>query len=397
MRSAAAAPVVRLVAVAAVVVAASQSSCARMQPAEPSGEARMSVFSLGWTHSVMPEIAPYRNRANPIQGATPTVDAGGNRVFVGSADDNVYCLRADSGRVVWRRDVGAAVRSQPLYMSSTDVIFVGTDDGEMLALGAANGDQRWSFRAEGEIIHQPVLQGEALYFTSGDDTIHALDWTNGEQIWSHHEEGSVSEFLVSGFAGAAATERAAYTGFSSGVVAAFDAFDGNVLWQRDLTEDIASEARVGGVPVMRDVDTTPVLGTARVYFANYESGVYGLDRETGAVAWRQPIKNVVALAGRGTTLFAAQAGEGIVALDTGTGRVLWRQRLGTATYYRPDLFRDLLIVPDSRVGLTALRAADGAIVQRYPVGSGVGAGVELVGPMAFVVSNGGTLAAVSIR
>jgi outer membrane protein assembly factor BamB len=397
MRGLATARVERLVIGLAAIVGVAQAGCAQMQRASGTGEAQLSVFSLGWTHRVMPEIAPYRNRSNPIQGATPAVDGQGNRVFVGSADDNVYCLRADSGQVIWRRDVGAAVRSQPLYMPSTDVIFVGTDDGEMLALGAEGGDQRWSFRAEGEIIHQPVIQGEALYFTSADDTIHALDWTTGEQIWSHHEESSVSEFLVSGFAGVAATERAAFTGFSSGVVAAFDAFDGNVLWQRDLSEEIASEARVGGVPVMRDVDTTPVLGATRVYVASYESGVYGLDRESGAVGWRQPIKNVVALAGRGTTLFAAQAGVGIVALDTGSGRILWRQRLGSATYYRPDLFRDLLIVPDSRVGLTALRASDGAIVQRYTVGSGVGAGVELQGPMAFVVSNGGTLAAVSIR
>lgn len=397
MQITAAAPASRLVVALVALVAASPSSCARMEPTEPSGVARMSVFSLGWTRRVMPEIAPYRNRANPIQGAIPAVDARGNRVFVGSADDNVYCLSLESGHVLWRRDVGAAVRSQPLYMPSTDVIFVGTDNGEMLALGAAAGDQRWSFRAEGEIIHQPVIRGEALYFTSSDDTVHALDWTNGERIWSHHEEASVSEFLVSGFAGVAATDRAVFTGFSNGVVAAFDAFDGNVIWQRDLSEDIASTARVGGVPIMRDVDTTPVLGTARVYFANYESGVYGLDRETGAVGWRQPIKNVVALAGRGTTLFAAQAGEGIVALDTGSGRVLWRQRLGTATYYRPDLFRDLLIVPDSRVGLTALRASDGAIVQRYQVGSGAGASAEVRGPMVFVLSNGGTLAAVSIR
>jgi outer membrane protein assembly factor BamB len=397
MRITAAAPSSRLVVAFATLVAASLASCARMQPAGPPDRAGTSVFSLGWTHRVMPDIAPYRSRANPIQGATPAVDGRGNRVFVGSADDNVYCLRADTGQVLWRRDVGAAVRSQPLYMPSTDVIFFGTDDGDMLALGAAEGDMRWSFRAEGEIIHQPVIEGEALYFTSGDDTVHAIDWTNGDQIWSHHEESSVSEFLVSGFAGAAATERAVYTGFSSGVVAAFDAFDGNVLWQRDLSEDIASDARVGGVPVMRDVDTTPVLGTARVYFADYESGVYGLERESGAIAWRQPIKNVVALAGRGTTLFAAQAGSGVVALDTGSGRVLWTQHLGTATYYRPDLFRDLLIVPDSRIGLTALRASDGAIVQRYTVGSGVGASVELEGPMAFVLSNGGTLAALSIR
>jgi hypothetical protein len=61
------------------------------------------------------------------------------------------------------------------------------------------------------------------------------------------------------------------------------------------------------------------------------------------------------------------------------------------------VFRNLLIVPDSRVGLTALRRTDGAVVQRYPVGSGAGSAAALLGPTAFVLSNGGTLAAIAIR
>lgn len=377
------------------------AGCARVGSTETTGgraqSSRVSVFSAEWTYRLMPNIEEYRNRANPIQGSVPIVDAAGNRVFVGSADNNVYCLRADTGEVIWRLDVGAAVRSQPLFMHDTQVVFFGTDDGELWAVGAAEGDRRWVFEAEGEIIHRAVLRDEALYFTSAANTVHALDWTDGQEIWRYQQERSISEFEVSGYAGVAVSERAVYTGFSDGTVAAFDAYDGNIIWDRDLSEDIASRGQVGGIPVMRDVDTTPVLGKRRVYIASYEAGVYALDRETGMVAWREPVKGVVELSGNGTTLFAAQAGEGVIAIDTSDGEVLWRQNLGQATYFRPRVYHDLLIVPDSQRGLTALRMTDGSLVQRYPVGGGAGGDVELVGATAFVVTNGGVLAALTLR
>ncbi len=356
-----------------------------------------SVFSLGWTYRLMSSIAPYRNRANPIQGSIPEVDRAGNRIFVGSADQHIYCLRADTGRVIWRQDVGAAVRSQPLYMAETQVVFFGTDNGELRAIGADDSEQRWVYQAEGEIIHQPVIQGEALYITSADNTIHAIDWTNGESIWRHREERSAAEFEVTGFAGVAVSERVVFTGVSNGVVGAFDAYDGSEIWRRDLSEDITSQARLGGIPMMRDIDTTPVLGKRRVYVASYDAGVYAIDRESSAVEWREPSRGVVSLFGSGTTLFAAQAGEGVLAIDTANGRAQWRQRLGPATYYQPSIFRDLLIIPDSQRGITALQVRDGEIVHRYVVGSGAGGGAELIGSTAFLVSNGGVLASITLH
>lgn len=391
-------PLGELIALFAIVLL---TGCARVESTGTAGEgtrsSRVSIFSAEWTYHLMPRIQDYRNRANPIQGSAPIVDPNGNRVFVGSADDNVYCLRADTGEVIWRLDVGAAVRSQPLFMRETQVLFFGTDDGELWAVGAADGEQRWIFSAEGEIMHRAVLRDEALYFTSGANTVHALDWTDGQEIWRYQQDRSISEFEVSGFAGVAVSDRAVYTGFSDGTVAAFDAYDGSLIWDRDLSDDISAQSQIGGIPVMRDVDTTPVVGKRRIYVASYEAGVYALDRETGMVAWREPVKGVVELSGRGSTLYAAQAGEGVISIDTTDGSVLWRRNLGQATYYRPRVFRDLLVVPDSQQGLTALRLSDGAVVQRYPVGGGAGGDVELVGATAFVVTNGGVLAAITLR
>ena len=377
------------------------ASCARVEqigaPRGRSSNVERGVFSVGWTHRVVPGIQPYRERANPIQGAVPVADVEQGRVFVGSSDHHFYCLDATTGRVLWRRDLGGPVRSHPLFSSVTQVVFVGTDDGRMLALGTDEGDERWLYQAEGEIVTQPVIQGEAMYFTSADNTVHALDWTNGELIWQHHQERGPAEFEVSGHAGVALSNRQVYTGFSDGTVAALDSYDGTVVWSRDLTEDVDVTASSGGIPVMRDVDTTPLLSDRRVFVASYEAGIYALDRENGAVVWREPTKSVVSLGGRGRTLVASQAGEGALALDTNSGEVFWRRDLGPATYYQPLIRQDLVVVADSQLGLTALSLDDGRVVQRFQVGGGVGGQAVIYGSTALVLSSGGNLVALTVR
>jgi outer membrane protein assembly factor BamB len=345
----------------------------------------------------MPDIPSYRERANAIQGSGVEVDTAGRRVFVGSADHHLYCLRAGTGEILWRLDTGAAVRSTPLFMEETQVVFFGNDDGELWAASASDGERRWVFQAEAEIAHEPLLIGEALYITTADNRVHAIDWTNGETIWSYEQPSSEAEFEVTGFAGPAVENGVLYTGFSSGRVVALDASDGDELWIRDISEDLVAQTSSHGIPVMPDVDTTPLLGRHSLVVASYDGGVYSLDKATGNVNWREPLRGVVGLSGHGQTIFAAQAGVGMVALDLEDGSVRWERRLGPAIYYRPYVFRDLVIVTDSRRGITAMRLEDGNVMQRYTVGAGAGAAPTVIGSTAFVMSNGGVVAALRIH
>ena len=387
-----------IVAAAVGLLGAVGMGCAAVAPTPAdSRRAESSVFSLQWARRLMPEIIRYRDRANPLQGAGVEVDPAGNRLFAGSADDHLYALDATTGRVIWRSAIGAAVHSRPLYMPETRVIFFGTDNGTLLAYGADAGDRRWVYNAEAEIRHRPVLRGEALYISAADNSVHAVDWTTGAELWRYRRDPSDAEFEVSGHAGVAVGDRTVYTGFSDGSVVALDAFDGSEIWTRSLAEDIERRQRGTGLPVLPDVDTTPMLSRRHVFVASYEAGIYALDRDAGAVVWRQPLQGVVGLAGTGTTLYASRSGAGLVAVSTSDGRILWERPLGPSTFSEPVVHRDLVVVGDGRLGLAAVRRVDGQIVQRFPVGSGAGAAPVISGHRAFVVSNGGVLAALSVR
>jgi glucose dehydrogenase len=57
----------------------------------------------------------------------------GGFVFVGSEDNNVYCLNAINGTQVWNYTTGNEVLSSPAVVNG--VVYVGSEDGKIYAFG----------------------------------------------------------------------------------------------------------------------------------------------------------------------------------------------------------------------------------------------------------------------
>jgi len=76
----------------------------------------------------------------------------GGRVFLGSSsDEDVVCLDAASGKVLWTFATEGAIRFAPWV--DGDRAIVASDDGCVYALGAADGARRWSARVAPEVLH----------------------------------------------------------------------------------------------------------------------------------------------------------------------------------------------------------------------------------------------------
>jgi outer membrane protein assembly factor BamB len=56
---------------------------------------------------------------------------------------------------------------------------VGTEEGNVFGLDAANGDVLWQFQAgTGEIVDSPVVAGDTMYVASVDGTLYAITGGN---------------------------------------------------------------------------------------------------------------------------------------------------------------------------------------------------------------------------
>ncbi|KAJ8333300.1 hypothetical protein SKAU_G00421960 [Synaphobranchus kaupii] len=104
------------------------------------------------------------------------------RVFCGSHDGSVYCLRSCDGALVWRFRAGGKVFSSPFLfhsLASEDegLVAVATSDGNLWVLGAEDGEPKASLSLPGEIFSSPVLWGRTLVVGCRNDFVYGIELT----------------------------------------------------------------------------------------------------------------------------------------------------------------------------------------------------------------------------
>jgi len=119
----------------------------------------------------------------PVAASPVVTDS---RVFVPSEDGSVYALGRDNGTEMWRAAVDAGV-SSPAFHGST--LYVGTGAlgrvGQLIALDAATGNQRWDRNATGPVQASVAYADGKVFFStnSARGTVHALNAANGAVVW----------------------------------------------------------------------------------------------------------------------------------------------------------------------------------------------------------------------
>jgi outer membrane protein assembly factor BamB len=97
-------------------------------------------------------------------------------IYVGSADGMLYALQPD-GKLLWRHDTGAPIRSSPVLGRAPDgepgdIAYFGCGNGRLYALNTVDGTRRWSFdttskepylRDRNDLNGSPALGWSGIY------------------------------------------------------------------------------------------------------------------------------------------------------------------------------------------------------------------------------------------
>jgi outer membrane protein assembly factor BamB len=115
----------------------------------------------------------------------PPVRGPGGRLLFGSWDKQVYALRAESGKLLWRFATGGAVVASPSVVLGT--AYVGSLDNHVYALDVDTGEKKWEFATGGDVTATPSVGGATIdptvYVTSMDTKVYALRAFTGEKRW----------------------------------------------------------------------------------------------------------------------------------------------------------------------------------------------------------------------
>jgi outer membrane protein assembly factor BamB len=344
-----------------------------------------SALSFAWSHVVEDRSKDHRPQEFAVPAAAPLGRAPDHRaVFVGSSGGQFLALRERDGKKVWSASTGP-VSSTPLVSGKT--VYVGTDDGNLVALDLATGKERWRYASRGSVLSAPVVSGDSVFFANDRDKVIALDRDSGKWRWEYERE-SPDEFTLRGHAGVAVAGDLVLCGFADGNVVALAVGGGETRWIKSIA---------AGKTQFIDVDTTPVVRGDTVYAASSSGGLYALDLKSGDERWRLALDGITNIATDGERLYVSAAVQGLAAVDV-TGRLLWRQGFARAgDPSRPVVEGDVLLVSIADRGLYVIDKRSGQLLQFFDPGAGVSGAPTVDDGRVFVLSNGAILYAMNLR
>jgi len=215
-------------------------------------------------------------------------------VLVGSNDHYLHALDAKSGHEKWKFATGANVNSSPAVAKG--MVYVLSLDGNAYALDEHSGKLLWKFQTAGEsrlnlagiygmapsrevvpdvwdfLLSSPAVEGDTVYFGSGDHNVYALEAATGKLRWKFEAADVVHS-------SPAIADGTVYIGCWDGVMYALNAMTGKLVWK--------FATGVDATHFMQGIPGSAAVADGIVVFGSRDNYIYALDARTGKLIWRQ--------------------------------------------------------------------------------------------------------------
>ncbi len=200
--------------------------------------------AVAWSNATLPSA--------PLS-STPAVDSG--LVFFGLDDGSVTALNETTGKQVWRVIPGGAstIRNAPTIAYGR--VYIGSSN-RFFALDEMTGTTDWSFNTGNSNSTSAVVSNGMVYFGTGKGNVYAVNATTGVQKWVATTGASVS------------SSPALSLGSNALLVGSNDHY----LYDFNVT----SGARLWRFVTSAPIWSSPAIADGRVFFGSDDYNVYAL-------------------------------------------------------------------------------------------------------------------------
>ena len=229
-----------------------------------------------------------------------------NRVYALGAQTQLYCLDAETGKEIWKRQMteefglistfggrtpSPAIDEDQLFIAG--VAFGWGDNARaqyrVFCFDKNTGELRWTNGTGGIPVDAPyqtpvisVIHGERLVVTgAGDGTVAAFQARTGKKAWTHKvsKRGLNASVLVDGDLVFACSSEENLQGNRMGSVVCLDTSSGQPkeLWRKD-----GIEAGFG----------SPTIHGDTIYVIDNGAAVFALEKKTGKQVWRKKLGTI---------------------------------------------------------------------------------------------------------
>lgn len=357
-----------------------------------------------WSVDIGDGVDGYFSRLRPVYA--------NDMLFAADRHGTLVALNPESGKTIWEKDF-AIFRDEGFFSSvsrlwqsgesakiggisvADNKLFVGTEDGLIMALDARTGEPLWDASVAGEILAPPAYDEGVMVVNTGAGVLFGFNAETGEQLWS--AETDVPPLTLRGISGPVASNGGVLTGTPTGKLQANILDSGIMAWDTPITTPS------GATELERivDIDMTPVIYGGTIYAVSYNGSLASVELRSGRVVWKREYGSYQNLAMEGNQLFVVDTKSHIYALDRRNGVELWSQSgLKKRSLTAAEPVGDYIVVGDKWGYLHWLSQESGKIVARFDLGGddedeGIFVAPVTVGDNIVVMTRDGTLASLT--
>lgn len=378
------------------ILSACSSTDVEEEPVSELTDIQASVFpTVSWSESVGDGVGNYYSRL------APAVRYG--KLYVADRAGQITAFNEDDGKQVWSVDLTDSFKDDVLPTSkgiqlsagitaARNKVFIGAENGLLVALDAETGAILWHVIADGELLSAPTVGDDIVTVNTGSGSLQAFDVNDGASLWTYHSQ--LPSLTLRGTGSAAYEAGGFFVGTADGKIAVVIKTNGQAAWEK------AIYTPKGGNEFSRmaDVDMKPLLLGDNLYAVSYNGNLVSMEMRSGRIVWSRQYSSFHELSYSGASLFLIDDHSRIYAVDRRNGLELWSNTaLSNRDVTSSVVFNGYLVVGDFEGYLHFLDMSTGEIAGRIRIdSSGLYSRPIVIGDNLYVQARDGVVSKVTL-
>ncbi len=305
-----------------------------------------------------------------------------DKIYFIAEDGYLYCLNAQTGKQLWKFNIGitSISRSEPAIAEDRIYIATASWQGDLLCLDANNGELLWEQETEEKITAPIAVAHGKIFVGNWDKKFHIFDALTGKHLKTIKTKGRSPSGVDSG---AVIYDELVFFGATDKHLYCLDVHKFKTKWKFKAQEEIRS---------------TPTVHQDKIYFTCDEYLLYCLDIRTGTLMWEKKVaeNRQSPVVVNNTIYFIADTSNKLVAMDTHSQEIYWAQTLEKYITTNLAYADGKLFFGNADAHIYCVEAETGKILWKRKAGISDRTPAIYKGSLYAIVENGGKISLVCL-
>ena len=278
----------------------------------------------------------------------------GNTLFSMDSETIVSAYNLKDGAEIWSVELTPKEEDDHVnggLAYENGKIFATTGFGQVVAVAAKTGKVLWRRNVGAPVRSAPTARGNRVFAIAVTNKLFALNGETGAVLWSH--SGIEEAINLLGGSSPAVDSGVVVAPYSSGELFALKVENGQELW----ADSLAGTRRGATSSALGTIRGRPIIDRGIVFAISNSGQFAAINLRTGRRIWERPVGGIESPWIAGDYLFVISNNTDLLALGRLNGRIYWvtalpewedpEDREGKITWTGPILASDRLIVAGS--------------------------------------------------